>query len=602
MARLEYGLCSEWSRRGGPFTAFRAGSCGRPFAPRSAGSGATTRVAPTASAGLPPYARWSSIVLLSCSLVWLAQPRQLCASPDGRPTQTQAHADNAVQLLHEGNLKDAEAEVRLAVEMEPQNAVYLGLLGAVLGMEHKLEESNIYLQKALRLNPSDWTSRRNLASNQYQLGQVRPAKENLEKVLNTVPADETTILLLGMVSEELKDYAAAVKWLTSVHDQVLRRPEAVVALERSYYHLGGKEKARDTLKDLLAASSRPEWQEGLFLGGRTAAQAGDYEAAEQVFAAISATYPDAAKVGYQLALAQYHEGQFEKSEATLRKLTLAGKRNSDTENLMGWCLYRKAQIKEAVEAMDHAIALDPSNENNYLDVGSMLLEQHRDAGAFAAAEKALAAAPDSYRAWRLKGSAEAKLDRIKDAENSFARAVELSPSDEQSILGLASEQLNDGKIEDAKQTLERGIKLLPRDAVLYQAYGRMLLWLQGVGDSSGESHAITLLRTALSLDGSLAEPHYQLGKLALRGGRLDEALKELETANRLDPKSSQTHYELALVYRKVGRAADADREIVAFRNLKAAEGTRASGKPQGGTGPPELASPLEALSRGPATQ
>jgi tetratricopeptide (TPR) repeat protein len=507
-----------------------------------------------------------------------------------------------MQLLREGNLKDAETELRLAVEMESQNSTFLGSLGAVLGMERKLEESNVYLQKALQLNPDDWASRRNLASNQYQLGQLQPAKENLEKVLKSVPGDKTTILLLGMVSEESKDYVAAVKWLTSVPEQVSQTSESVIALERCYYNLGEKQKARQTLGNLLAAASRPEWQEGLFLGGRTAIQAGDYETAEQVFGSISATYPDTAKVGYQLALAQYDAGQIEKSEATLRKLVLAGTRTSDIENLMGWCLYRRNQIKEAVEAMDRAVALDPSSENNYLDVGSMLLEQHRDVGAFAAAKKALAVAPDSYRAWRLKGSSEAKLDRIREAEKSFARAVELNPSDEQSILGLASEQLDDGKIQDAKQTLENAIQRLPRDAVLYQAYGRMLLWLQGVGDSSAEARAISLLQTALSLDASLAEPHYQLGKLALRGGRLDEALRELETANRLDPKSSQTHYELALVYRKVGRAEDAERELMAFRKLKAAEGGRASGKAQGGKGPPELAPPLQGLSRGPEAQ
>jgi tetratricopeptide (TPR) repeat protein len=507
-----------------------------------------------------------------------------------------------VQLLREGNLKDAEAELRLAVDMESQNSTYLGSLGAVLGMEQKLEESNVYLQKALQLNPDDWASRRNLASNQYQLGQLQPAKENLEKVLKRVPGDKTTILLLGMVSEESKDYVAAVKWLASVPEQVSQRPESVVALERSYYKIGKKEKAHQTLRYLLAAASRPEWQKGLFLAGRTASQAGDYEMAEQVFTVISATYPDAAKVGYQLALAQYDAGQIEKSEATLRKLVLAGTRTSDIENLMGWCLYRRNQIKEAVEAMDRAIALDPSSENNYLDVGSMLLEQHREVGAFAAAEKALAVAPDSYLAWRLKGGAEAKLDRIKESEKSFARAVELNPSDEQSILGLASGQLDTGEIQEAKQTLENAIQRLPCDAALYQAYGRMLLWLQGVGDSSSEARAISLLRTAVSLDGSLADPHYQLGKIALRGGRLNEALKELETATRLDPKSSQTHYELAQVYRKVGRAKDADRELQAFKNLKAAEGTRASNRPQGGKGPPELMSPHEGVSRGPETQ
>src|SRR6516225_4251501 len=66
-------------------------------------------------------------------------------------TQAQQHADKALQLVKDGDLEHAEAELRRAVELDSNNAVYLGSLGAVLGMEHKLPESNVYLEKALRI-------------------------------------------------------------------------------------------------------------------------------------------------------------------------------------------------------------------------------------------------------------------------------------------------------------------------------------------------------------------------------------------------------------------------------------------------------------------
>jgi len=528
-------------------------------------------------------------------LVLLWFPRGLAGAP--RDECSQAHADKGLQLIQEGNLKGAEAELRQAVQLDPENAAHVGSLGAVLGMEKRIEESNVYLQKALRINPADWKTRRNLASNQFQLGQLQLAKENLEKVLKAAPRDDTTRLLLGMVAEESKDYAAAVKWLALVPDQVRRRPESIVALARSYYNIGQKEKARQILNDLVtlgraerrsALGPAPlaltsDWQEGLFLGGQAAARARDYEAAQQMFASISATYPDPAKLGYNLALAQYYAGYLQRSEATLNHLVSAGQETADIDNLIGWCLFKRGKFREAVESLDKAINLDPSSETNYLDVGLMLLEQRRYQGAFAAALKAIEVAPESYRAWRLKGVAEANLDRIKEAEESYQRAVELNPSDEQSMLGLASEQLNNGKIDEAKHTFEKGIQRLPRDAAIYQAYGKVLLWLQGAGASSDEARAVSMLQTALGLDPSLAEPHYQLGKLALRKGQIAGALQELEAAKRLGPKSSQTHYQLALVYRKVGRAEDAARELQAFKTLKGEENQPALGKPVGGS-------------------
>src|SRR5689334_14229428 len=101
-------------------------------------------------------------LFLLCSILWAP----LGVAYD-RPTEAQAHADRGVQLIREGDLQRAETELRLSVQLDPRNPVYLGSLGAVLGMERKLEESDVYLEKALRLNPADWTTRRNLASNEF---------------------------------------------------------------------------------------------------------------------------------------------------------------------------------------------------------------------------------------------------------------------------------------------------------------------------------------------------------------------------------------------------------------------------------------------------
>jgi tetratricopeptide (TPR) repeat protein len=493
-------------------------------------------------------------------------------------------------LLRAGDLKGAEVEMRQAVELAPRDPAYLGSLGAVLGMEQNLPESNVYLEKALHINPDDLATRRNLASNQFQLGQLQPAKENLERILKAKPGEPTSVLLLGMVEEELKDYVKAAKLLASVPDQVRQRPKSTAALARAFYNTGQKEKARETLEGLESHAAGPE---GIFLGAQAAAQADDFETAERMFASIGSTYPDTAKLGYNLALVQYRANRIDESQTTLRKLVGAGHETSDIYNLLGWCLYKQANFKEAVAAMDQAIEIDPTRESNYLDVGMMLIELRRYPGALLASEKAVELAPDSYRAWRLKGLTEARLDRIREAQKSYARAVELNPFDEQAILGLASEQLNDGNIKEAEATLEKGIEHLPRDPALYQGYGSLLLWLGGATDASSQARAVSLLQTALRLDRSLAEPHYQLGKLAFREGKFSEALQELETAKRLDPISSKTHYELALVYRKLGRTEEADKELQTYKDLKASEGDRALGKPAGGS---VLAVPAQQLS------
>src|SRR5439155_21621277 len=308
------------------------------------------------------------------------------------------------------------------------------------------------------------------------------------------PHDAAATLVLGMIHEELRDYRTALQLLGSVPDQVRERPESMAALARSYYYTGNAEKAREALKELQRRPAKPE---EMFLAGQVAAELHDFETAASLFQSVSATYPETAKLGYNLALAEYRAKRFPECLATLRHLTSAGYRSSEIYNLLGWCFYREDDFKGAVAALDQAIAADQADETNYLDVGMMLLEQHLYGGAMAAADKALEVAPDSYRAHRLKGLVEFKLGRVNDAESLYARAVELNPNDAEAIVALATTQLDKGDSRKAEETLKKGIERLPRAAILYQGYGSMLLWRDGNSDAAVESHAVELLRTAV---------------------------------------------------------------------------------------------------------
>ena len=514
--------------------------------------------------GRPPITRYFCALL---ALYVCFGTRTTRGSSDNS-AEAQQHAAQATTLAGQGHLKDAELQLRQAVRLAPDNSDYLGFLGAVLGMEGKLPESTTYLEKALYLNPLDLRTRRNLASNQFQMGRFREAKVNLERILKVEPGETTSILLLGMVDEELKDYPRALVLLESVPQQVQQHSKARVALARCYYHTGKAEKAREVLLSLEGHSEDPD---AVFLGGQIADQSGDFDVAERLFRSIQSAYTDKTKLGYNIALAQYHAGHIPESHATLQQLLNAGRDTSDIEDLMAWCEFKQDHIKEAVAHMDRAIDLAPSHESNYLDVGMMLLHDNRYNGALVAARKAVQVAPHSYQAYRFLGVAQYKMGELKAAEKTYAHAVELNPSDRESLLGLASAQVDDGKIDAAQITFGKVIGYYPKDANLYLQYGRMLLVYRGTNGSKTEAKAVALLKKAISLDNSLAEAHYLLGNLDLTQGRTEQALPELELSVKLDPKPSRTHYALARAYLRLGRHEEGMEQMKLFEQLKGKE-------------------------------
>jgi tetratricopeptide (TPR) repeat protein len=180
-------------------------------------------------------------------------------------------------------------------------------------------------------------------------------------------------------------------------------------------------------------------------------------------------------------------------------------------------------------------------------------------------------APHSYKAYRFLGLAQYKMGELKAAEKTYAQAVELNPQDQQSLLGLASAQVDDGRIDEAEATFERVISYFPKDPNLYLQYGRMLLTYRGANGSKVEARAVALLAKAIALDPSLAEAHYLLGNLELTKGDTGRALPELELAVKLDPKPSGAHYALARAYLRVGRQKEGMEQMRLFQQLKGKE-------------------------------
>jgi tetratricopeptide (TPR) repeat protein len=501
---------------------------------------------------------------LAVGVIFAAFHLAALGSPPQDATTAQEHAARGRQLAQSGVLKGAEAELRRAVELAPRDAPTLSALGAILGMQQRLAESNVYLERALAIDPADFAARRNLGSNQFQLGQLEPAKENLERAFRQMPADQTATLLLGMVEEELQHYVRAVDLFTSVPDQVRKQPQSIVALARAYYRTGQPDKARAALQEL---EGHPAGPEGSFLGGQVASQADDLATAERMFASVLATHPDRAKVGFNLALVQYRNNRIEECRATLETLLRSGQLTSDVFNLLAWCYHKEGNLKEAIKAMDLAIDREPSRESNYLDLAMILTEHRRYSVALAAAKKALEAAPDSYQAYRWKGFIEAKLHYSLEAIKSYSRAVEIKPDAAEALLGLAVAQMSEGKLQDAQATFQKGIERFPRDALLHQEYGRMLvLWEDR--DAASQARGVSLLRAALALDSTLAEPHFQLGKLAMRDGDTQGALGHLQAAEKLSPRNKSVHYSLAGLYRRLGRSEEAAKELREFESLK----------------------------------
>jgi tetratricopeptide (TPR) repeat protein len=347
-------------------------------------------------------------------------------------------------------------------------------------------------------------------------------------------------------------------------------PRAVAALARSCYRMGTVEQAHLCMEPIKNASPQ-----GIFLAATVAADAEDFATAEGMYNSIKSSYPNRPAIDYQLALVQYHEGHIAESQSTLTDMIARGEGNGDTHNLLGWCWFKSNDLNQAEQELNEAIHLDPSSEANYLDMARMQLAGHQLDAALESTRRAVKLFVRSPEAWLVKGSVETAAQRLADAVTSYATAVRLDSKNAEAELALANAQWLAGMTEQARANFHRLLQRYPRNAQIYVAYAD---FLSSVGPQD-TAHLTGLMKTAMSLDPSLAEPHYYLGSLALTNGKLDEAMQQLQAAVRLDPSSSKAHFALSRALRQQGRSEESARELGIYQELKRAEDGAAGSAP-----------------------
>jgi tetratricopeptide (TPR) repeat protein len=504
----------------------------------------------------------------SRNLVWFAAlgfvaflPLDICRAES---SSARVHADRGLELARSGDLSAAETELRQAVNLEPRNSEFLRTLATLLAMDKKLEESSTVFRQVLKFVPQDSTARRYLAANLWQLHRYGEAKHELETILREQPDDSQSRLLLGMVSENSGDYATAAKMLSSVPDEVGKRPESLAALALSYYQLHEQTNARTTLQKLSSQGTL----KAILLGAEIADKAGDYEEAERLLNSISSSEANAPDIQFRRATVQYHAGHFAQCQATLQPLVSSPAATPQMYNQLGWCYHRLNKPKEAAESFEQAIALAPADDSNYVDLVKVLEAHNFLRVALDASNRAAALFPNSAAVFNLKGSIESRLSQFTDAITSYKHSVEAQRSSSEGWLGLGRAQVSAGLIPDATSTFTTAIERFPNEARLKVVYAEMLLNHADAADRTSSIRAEKLLRQAIAGDPTNPEAFFELGKIELSDARLTDACQHLERAVQLLPQSSQVHFVLSRAYRRLNRTADAQRELETYQRLK----------------------------------
>ncbi len=488
--------------------------------------------------------------MLPVALAAALLPPTIRAGQDCGPTPY----DCAAQHVTRGEFTTALPILERMLAETPASLKAINLAGIALTGAGRTEEANARFREAVRIDPGFYPALKNLAINEFTAGRLDDAKHHFDEVLKLASDDEVTHLHMAEISVRQGNPAAALPHYEKSGARALQNAAWILNYARCLLEQHQTVKALSVLEKLPDVDANSRFEAGLILG-RAGAHA---EAARFFDAAARGGYKDPYAAGYNEMLMRVEAGDYDGAVAVADRLIDRGLKPAELYNLTARAHVKAGRIKDAYDALRTATAIAPEVEENYVDLAAICLDhQNVDLG-LEIIDIGLRRRPESALLHLQRGVLMAMRAELGPAETEFDAARRLAPDLPAPYAGLAMVWMQTGQGARAVDVLRRETGQR-RDHVVPYMFA-VALMRSGVDPSGPEStEAVAALRASIAANPRFAPAHSELGRLLLKRGDVDGALRELEQAVGLDADNTAAIYNLAQAYRKKGdraRAAD----------------------------------------------
>ena len=212
----------------------------------------------------------------------------------------------------------------------------------------------------------------------------------------------------------------------------------------------------------------------------------------------------------------------------------------------GALFYQRGYLEQAEVSFRQALEDDPSSAEALYGIGSVYLNQNKNALAREMFENCVKLQPTYPEtlpdAWNNLGVLATREGHIAEAVDNFQKALAVNPRHLLSLDNLGNAYRLEKNWNEARQVLERALDVAPDDAEANYSLGMVFA-------QTGETtKAYDHLQRALKARPDYPEALNNLGILYLLNRRRDEAVASFEQCIRVAPSFDQAYLNLARVY------------------------------------------------------
>jgi len=409
------------------------------------------------------------------------------------------------------------------------------------------------------------------------------ARNKLEARLRTAPADARAHLLLGIVLAETAELKGAEQHLREAARLNPEDPAPFVNLGKLLAARGERAAAA---KELQAALNRDPRSVGALMNlGLIEVAERQFNQAEVHLQKASALAPADIAIWMALSEAQLGGKRFTAAKDTAARILAIAPSQAEALQMIGALQARAGDYADAIPNLEKASSLVPGSYEIAYNLG-LAFQRSGEARRALAILEPLAKRNSSAELANLLGSVYEESGQSLDAVQSFQRAAESEPANEDYRFDYVWELLEHRSFEPARLVAEPAVHDFPSSMRMKLALGVAWFGLERFSeaqelfvatakqfpDSDLPLYYVTLApdTSELAIPDSkalLAAQHerfprrflplYLLGHAQLRDGNAKVAAELLQESIRLQPDHAQARYELGRAYAELSRFHEA---------------------------------------------
>ena len=364
-----------------------------------------------------------------------------------------------------GHLDDIEAAIRIyqkALEISPGSAALHQYLGYELSRIRQYKDAEAELKLAIGLNPGLRLAYHTLGGIYLMTGRIQEGLEVIKKCVKNAHSDfqelEYDYHLLGTFFSRISNLGQAEDYMRQALELKPDHSEIYCSLAAVQGQQGQEEEALKTVeKGLQIRQDVP-----CLLGtkGHTLLHLNRLDEAEAPLRQAMKLNPDH-PLGYvSLAELMTKKEQWDEAISLLSEALKLAPGNSQIYMAQANVLAKSGKPKDAERALRDALRFQPNEPGVLNNVGYFLLEQDKDLNeAFKMIERAVAADPENSYYLDSLGWAYFKLGQIDQAEKYLVESLKRRPKSAAVLEHLGDVLLKQGKEEIARQKWREALSI-----------------------------------------------------------------------------------------------------------------------------------------------